>query len=148
MERATGVCFKLLDAVPGSQEWNALERGFLCSTPTGLEFWRLNSHLLSRLGQSSPDYASSSGLSHLFPRADRSCVLHWVLGTMLLHGKPMEHRPFSLFSVSSCLRPVPGCPETHCSSATSIYARPIFFLSVPAGVESGATSGTRTTGPD
>lgn len=40
MAMATGVCFKLLDAVSDNQEWNALERGFLCSPPpTGRDFW-------------------------------------------------------------------------------------------------------------
>lgn len=35
MAMATGVCFKLLDAVSDNQEWNALERGFLCPHPQG-----------------------------------------------------------------------------------------------------------------
>lgn len=48
---ATGVCFKLLDAVSDNQEWNALERGFLCSPPPRAGFLGMEmSHQLSRLG--------------------------------------------------------------------------------------------------
>lgn len=74
---ATSVCFKLLDAVSDNQEWNALERGFLCSPFPGWDFWGWKRLISSPWDRGDLGCARSSGLSHLFPRADRElcCML-------------------------------------------------------------------------
>lgn len=131
-----GVCFKLLDAVSGSWGWNTRKRGFLCSACLSTlqgrssEDWKIS--FAPGLDKAGLGYVGFSG--SCFPRLTGSGAICCVLG-------PRTSDPFmgSQWNISPSHSSVYASAfdlfldsqepsRSHCSSTTSIYARPVFFL--------------------
>lgn len=102
MAVATGVCFKLFDAV--NQEWNALERGFLCPCPQGGTSGDGNFSFALQAGIELTWAVQAPVGSHIcFPGLTESCAVCWGQGRVLPSRGANGTQTFLLLSVSFCL---------------------------------------------
>lgn len=149
MEMATGVCFKLSDAVSGTWEWNALERGFLC--PTGsragvLGDWNISSAL--QAGTQLAWAVQAPMGSHICQGAvvsagakGESSLSRGVSGAQVLLAPQHQLLPLTCSWM-------PGNPAAAIAHQPHLSKPGPSSFSVPAEIESGAASGAGTTGPN